>query len=383
MTSPVTDVDVLIVGGGPAGSSVAWGLRGHGLRVAVLDKASFPRNKVCAGWITPAVAGALQIDLDDYARGRTLQPINGFIIGMMGAVAKEIRYDSGPVSYGIRRCEFDHYLLRRCGAELWLGQPLSDVRRREDHWLVNDTIRARLIVGAGGHFCPVARVLGARLGQAEMVVAAQEVEFEMNADQGTACAVRADTPELYFCPDLKGYGWVFRKGNWLNIGLGREDNHRLADRVAEFCEGLRIQGRIGFDPPARFHGHAYLLSHHTQRPLATDGALLVGDATGLAYPQSGEGIRPAVESGLLAARTILACQGDYSARGLHSYAELIAQRFGTRPSSVPPADTTGNIAGWKQTLARYALSTRWFNRHVVIDRWFLHRHQPVLVAGLP
>lgn len=377
MTSSRTDVDVLIVGGGPAGSSVAWGLRGQGLRVAVLDKAAFPRNKVCAGWITPAVARALELDPSEYARGRILQPINGFLVGMMGARANEIRYDQGPVSYGIRRCEFDEYLLRRCGAELWLGQSLARMERQGDRWLVNDVIGTRLIVGAGGHFCPVARVLGARLGQAELVVAAQEIEFEMTAAQRSACAVRADTPELYFCPDLKGYGWIFRKGDWLNVGLGREDNHRLGDHVAQFCEEMRLHGRVGFHLPRRFHGHAYLLSHHAQRPLAADGALLVGDATGLAYPQSGEGIRPAVESGLLAARTILSSAGEFSERRLNRYADVIARRFGPRtadaPVSAPPV-----VSGWRQALARYALSTRWFNRHVVIDRWFLHRHQPAL-----
>ncbi len=377
MTAPRTDVDVLIVGGGPAGSSVAWGLRGRGLRVAVLDKAAFPRNKVCAGWITPAVARVLELDLPEYARDRILQPINGFLVGMMGAHANEIRYDEGPVSYGIRRCEFDEYLLRRCGAELWLGQPLSRMERQGDHWLVNDAIRARLIVGAGGHFCPVARVLGARLGQAELVVAAQEIEFEMTAAQRSACAVRADTPELYFCPDLKGYGWIFRKGDWLNVGLGREDNHRLTDHVAQFCEEMHRHGRVGFQLPTRFHGHAYLLSHHAQRPLAADATLLVGDATGLAYPQSGEGIRPAVESGLLAARTILSSAGEFSEQRLSGYADSIARRFGQRTSAAPvSAPPVGS--GWRQALARYALSTGWFNRHVVIDRWFLHRHQPAL-----
>ena len=67
--------DVLIVGGGPAGSSCAWALRGSGLDVAVMDRSTFPRDKVCAGWITPPLVDALQVDLADYALGRTLQPI--------------------------------------------------------------------------------------------------------------------------------------------------------------------------------------------------------------------------------------------------------------------------------------------------------------------
>ena len=70
-------LDVLIVGGGPAGSTLAWSLRDAGLDIAILDKAEFPRQKVCAGWVTPAVMQELSIDLDDYADGRVLQPISG------------------------------------------------------------------------------------------------------------------------------------------------------------------------------------------------------------------------------------------------------------------------------------------------------------------
>src|SRR5579864_699317 len=100
--------DLLIVGGGPAGSSCAWTLRASGLRVVILDKSAFPRNKICGGWVTPQVFESLQINLPAYARGRTLQPIYGFRVGSLsgGANAHDVNvsYDH-PVSYGIRRCE--------------------------------------------------------------------------------------------------------------------------------------------------------------------------------------------------------------------------------------------------------------------------------------
>ena len=72
------EADVLVVGGGPAGSSLARALRRAGLDVTVMDRSTFPRDKVCAGWITPAVVQALDLDLEDYGRGRVLQPIQGF-----------------------------------------------------------------------------------------------------------------------------------------------------------------------------------------------------------------------------------------------------------------------------------------------------------------
>ena len=77
--------DVLIIGGGPAGSSCAWKLRQAGLDVIVMDRATFPRDKVCAGWITPQVLADAGIDVDDYRRERTFQPITGFRTGLLGA----------------------------------------------------------------------------------------------------------------------------------------------------------------------------------------------------------------------------------------------------------------------------------------------------------
>jgi len=79
-------VDVLIVGGGPAGSTLAYCLAKSGLSIVIMDKETFPRQKVCAGWVTPAVMQELEIDLQDYARENLLQPIHGFRIGQLGVV---------------------------------------------------------------------------------------------------------------------------------------------------------------------------------------------------------------------------------------------------------------------------------------------------------
>ncbi|MFZ5509124.1 MAG: NAD(P)/FAD-dependent oxidoreductase [Pseudomonadota bacterium] len=365
--------DVLIVGGGPAGSSCAWKLRQHGMDVVLMDKAQFPRDKVCAGWITPAVARALQLDTDAYARQYILQPISAFRTGMIDGAEVDTVYRT-TVSYGIRRCEFDDHLLRRSGARLRLGEPLQGLERRDGEWIVNGTIRAPMVIGAGGHFCPVARSLGARLGADEPVVAAKEVEFRMAPEQLGACRVRPEAPELYFCQDLKGYGWCFRKGDYLNIGLGREDNHRLAEHLEAFCDFLRRRGRIPADIPQRFRGHAYILHGHGTRQVVGDGVLLVGDAAGLAYPQSGEGIRPAVESGLMAAETVLEAAGDYRQKRLEAYRRRLSARFGNGRGAGPDLLPEG----LRSALARALLGNGWFTRHVVLDRWFLHAHQPVL-----
>ena len=75
---------MLIVGGGPAGSTCAGRLRRGGLDVLVLDKAQFPAPNSAAGWVTPAVFGQLGVTPQEYGQGRTLQPMTGFRVGWIG-----------------------------------------------------------------------------------------------------------------------------------------------------------------------------------------------------------------------------------------------------------------------------------------------------------
>ena len=361
--------DVLIVGGGPAGSSCAWGLRNSGLDVAIIDKQVFPRDKVCGGWITPPVLKILDIDPAQYRVGRVLQPITSFRTGCIGGRSATQTDYGAPVSYGIRRREFDTYLLRRCGARLREGVGLSSLQRDGSGWIVNRTIRARLVVGAGGHFCPVARHLSGK--DKTTAVVAQEVEFEMDERQQAACPVRATMPELYFCPDMKGYGWCFRKGSVLNIGLGRADSRGLPEQVDGFVRYLTATTGLSPDMPA-MRGHAYFLYGTSQRPVAGTGFLLIGDAAGLAWPQSGEGILPAIESGFFAAETIITAKGAWSEAQLEPYAKRLAQRFGDTGNDL----LTGMGRGLPPWLLRFAatrlLKTQWFVRDFVLDRWFLH-----------
>jgi geranylgeranyl reductase family protein len=370
--------DVLIVGGGPAGSSCAWKLRDSGLSVVILDRQTFPRDKVCGGWITPPVIEELEIDLEEYSRGHVLQNIQGFRTSRMGS--REIETDYGrPISYGIRRCEFDDFLLKRCGARIHEGVALTRLEQSGDDWIVNGQFKARLMIGAGGHFCPVARLRGAN-ARHEVSVAAQELEFEMTETQSDQCSIRPEIPELYFCPDMRGYGWCVRKKNFLNIGLGRLDPHALPNHLAAFGTFLKKAKKIAFDLPAKMVGHSYLLYGRAKRNVAADGALLIGDAAGLAYSQSGEGIRPAIESGLLAAKAILAASGANSPILSETYRCLLAQRFGKVQEEWAFNIGRHLPARLVSSLARILLANQWFSRHVILDRWFLHCDEPTLVC---
>jgi flavin-dependent dehydrogenase len=436
--------DALIIGGGPAGSTCARTLVDAGLDVRLIDKATFPRDKPCAGWITPPVVRTLRLDLDAYrASGRVCQPITAFRTsridarpGRTGGRAIDTDFDA-PVSYGICRREFDHYLLDRCGARVRMGTPLTALRR-SDHgdgdWIVNETIRTPLVIGAGGHFCPVARYLmagatgagaaadaradaartaatAAMAGDAraadvrdqEDIVAAQEIEVRMTPAQAAACVASGDRPELYLCEDLKGYGWCFRKEDVLNIGLGRLDRHGLSAHVKAFADWLVADGRVPRDLAWRWKGHAYLLREASQRPLVADGVMLIGDAAGLAYGRSGEGIRPAVESAVLAAQTIVAARASFtrasftSAASTHAssthasyrravldpYRAAIESRFGAGTGAV--ASAAGGVVSERLGIALGAalLRTRRFTRDVLLRRWFLRMQDSPLEDGVP
>ncbi len=367
-------VDVLIVGGGPAGSSVAFGLRERGLSLVVMDRSNFPRDKTCAGWITPAVLAALAVDPNKYAScGRTLQPIRGFRVGVSGGASSAARFDD-VVSYGIRRCELDWFLLERSGAELRLGEPLRALEKRPDGWIANGDLHARLLVGAGGHFCPVRRLLAPV--EQEPIIAAQEIEFALSPHAERDLALDPELPELWFTPSLDGYGWAFRKGRFLNVGLGVRGGDRLGARFRALRDAFAREGKLPAGAADEVHGHAYLLQGESTRPLRGERVAFVGDAAGFAYPRSGEGIRPAVESGLLLAQALGSAREPGDAESLRAYERAAEQRLGPRrptQAGVRPLLAFLPEAPLR-AIGRRLLAQPWFAREVVVRRWFLHAH---------
>ncbi len=348
--------DVLIVGGGPAGSACARALAAGGRDALVLDAASFPRDKPCAGWITPEVLREVPFTIEDFSREHVAQPITRFRIGRIGGRAVEVDYGT-PVSWGIRRCEFDTALLRASGARTIEGERVRTIERVNGAWVVNGAYAAPVLVGAGGHFCPVARLLGGPADDASVVVA-REVEFPL--EEAAACRVEEDRPELYFSRDLRGYGWCFRKGRWLNVGLGRLDRERLPEHLGTFLFFLQSRKRIDRVPEDGWRGHAYRVRQGASRRVAGDGFLLAGDAAGLAAPASGEGILPALVSGRMAGQAIL--EGN-----IEEYPERLRERFGAEASR-------RSVPDWlRAPLGAAILAVPGIVRQVVLDRWFLHR----------
>jgi geranylgeranyl reductase family protein len=356
--------DAVVVGGGPGGSTAAWRLASAGARVLVLDAATFPRVKLCAGWVTPSVWRDLELDPAGYPR--TIQAFESVVVGVDAA---EYRTSFGRVaSYGIVRAEFDTVLLRRAetaGATVREGQRVRGVRREGGAVVVetaDDTVTTPLVIGAGGHHCPVARAFG-EISAEEDVVVTQESETRIGAERLRSLTPHHGSPELFAEPDFHGYGWYFTKGDFLNIGIGAVGGMPIAQRLERFRTRLRESGRW----PAsleltRFRGHAYGVQRQRPRRLAGDGFVLIGDAAALARDFSGEGIGPAVRSARLATDAILA--GDPA-----SYPERSAAAFG-KPSAVLGAVLGVLPARALETAARLACTQPWARRRLVLEGAF-------------
>lgn len=330
MSHRLPGFDVIVVGGGPGGSTAAWRLAKAGLHPLVLDAAVFPRVKICAGWVTPEALRDLEVDPDKYPL--TIQPFDACVLEFEGA-----RHETGwrtPASYGIIRREFDLYLLERAaaaGADVRWGIRVTGVERGPDSVTVltdRGRFDAPLVIGAGGHRCPVARVLGEVSGREEVVVA-QESETLLPPEWVERLGPFLRAPELYVEPDLRGYGWYFPKGNFVNIGIGCTGggDGSLPHRRLALVAALRASGRLPDDMPIEpFKGHAYVVRRRAPRRLSGARFMLVGDAAGLARDLSGEGIGPAIRSGILAAEAARAFL--HGGASLDSYASQVAALYG-------------------------------------------------------
>lgn len=293
----MTQYDVIVVGGGPAGSTAAHGLAVGGARVCLVDKARFPRAKPCGGALSPRTLAHLPSGVEQLVRTRIKRAVFTYQSGKPFEVVSRV-----PMGYMICREEFDTWLkvqAEEAGVAVREGVPVREIEESATGYTIRTTaeaISARVLIGADGPSSIVAsRFLPSRLPARYVAL---DTEVSPNGhDLGET--VRVDVGGY-----PGGYAWAFPKGDRVNVGVmvecsrGRE----LRSALAAFLAG---QPTLPAPPPTALRPALVAAPSRAPVPCARANVLLVGDAAHLADPFLGEGIYYAVRSGALAAEAVL------------------------------------------------------------------------------
>jgi geranylgeranyl reductase family protein len=291
----VSSYDVIVAGAGPAGSTAARLLAERGASVLLLDKQRFPRDKPCGGGVTMRAASAQDIDLSPV----TEQTIYGARFSLRLGESFDRRFRA-PLTYMTQRRRLDAYLAERAaeaGADFHDGDPVRELDVTSNTGVrvatAHDTHTARVLIGADGANGLVGRTLGLRRQYEEAVALEGNIDYPNGIPEDWREFVGLDLGGL-----AGGYGWVFPKGDHLNVGVGawKYAGFTLRPKLADLCR------RYGFNADALTNVRGYHLPVRIAgSPIARGPVAVAGDAAGLVDPLTGEGIYMAFESGRLAA----------------------------------------------------------------------------------
>tara|TARA_B100001250_G_scaffold77549_1_gene63622 strand:+ start:1588 stop:2805 length:1218 start_codon:yes stop_codon:yes gene_type:complete len=327
----VKHFDLIVIGGGPAGAATAIQASRGGASVAIFEKASSGRDKVCGDGLTPRAIGALQklqIDLEG------IHKINGLRM-IAGKTRRELEWPSGGSfpSYGAvwTRRELDSHLLEtasQSGATIFYETEVVPVFEGERVIGVTsgtETWDTDLVVAASGAPGKVARMLGTERKSDEPygIAIRTYVESPRHADHylEASLAMRdsSGTP-------IPGYGWMFPTGNGtVNLGVGALSTMKGFKKLNlnTLCDLYRDliadEWEVG---PYLEKPRAWRLPMTSQKRHG-NGWAAVGDAAGLINPMNGEGIDYSLESGMLISDLFL----DNPLTAPKKYDAIIGERF--------------------------------------------------------
>ncbi|HET7017913.1 MAG TPA: geranylgeranyl reductase family protein [Streptosporangiaceae bacterium] len=346
--------DVIVVGAGPAGSTAAYHLANSGLDVLLLEKTSFPREKVCGDGLTPRAVKALTsmgistVEDDGWLRNRGLR-----IIGGGGRIELDWPDLSEWPGYGTvrTRTDFDEILARqavKAGARLRenvtvTGPALDERTGRVTGVMARESkepaknFSSRVVIACDGNSSRLSVSMGLHKRDDRPLGVAVRTYYTSprhDDDYLEAWLDLWDGKSL-----LPGYGWIFGMGDGTsNVGLGLLNTSEAFGRI-DYKVLLRkwlaaMPPEWGFSEDNRTEPvrGAALPMGFNRTPHYTRGLLLAGDAGGMVNPFNGEGIAYAMEAGELAARTIVQALARHTATGtervLQGYPVALKQNYG-------------------------------------------------------
>ena len=349
MEKYTTLYDVLIIGAGPSGSNAAISYKNlnPNLKVGLIDKSIFPRDKSCGDAIGPGVISALKrfnnqhiLDNEPQVVSTTLYgPEN---IGIQNYIP-EVKNKEDSIVYVIPRIDLDNRILnlaKDLDVDVFEGYSFVSFEKDLDNKLVveiknGDNITklgAKILVGADGANSRVRK----------------QLNVNTNSDWHKAIAIRAyiDSPNyleifkertLMFEINVsaeKGYAWAFpSKGNLLNIGIGvplnifKKEKLDINVLLQDFITQLTNRGVVVENIRDE---KSYLLPFASSRPKFRNdiNVALIGDASSMINPMSGEGIFYGMEAGyLLAKNTYNLIDSPELSKGIADYEKAFSKRF--------------------------------------------------------
>jgi geranylgeranyl reductase family protein len=316
--------DVIIIGAGPAGCTSAYQLTGKGLKICIIEKNTFPRDKICGDALSPDVVNQLyRIDPKLGERFQQL-PKKKATHGIRFIAPNSKQIDINFINpkfkdasgFIVKRFDFDHFMFNQINnlpdVDIFLDHKVESLESLEDQVIIKTdqkVFNAKTVIGADGANSIVSKKLADNQLDKNHHSAGVRQYYENVTGFDHQGLI-----ELHFYKDiLPGYFWIFPlENNQANVGLGMVSNEvskrktNLRKTLADIIENHpNIKHRFKDAKPMESVKGFGLPMGSKKRPCSGNRFLLIGDAASLIDPFSGEGIGMAIRSGRIAADHLL------------------------------------------------------------------------------